>query len=1257
MRHQRAAALLLGVGTVAGLLAVPAGAATTAAHAAPQSRLADATGVVTLITGDKVHYRQTRGSVEVLATTAGERRQQTAFGRFTHNGHQFVVPSDAWGALARGQVDRELFDITALVAQRLDDRHTNRIGVIVTGKPGTAPKTAVPSTTAVTQTMPRLGARALNTDKAHATALWTALTREKPSSARLPHARPATGTRIWLDGVVHSSLDESVPLIGAPTAWQQGHTGQGVKVAVLDTGISSTHPDLAGKVEASRNFSDAEDAEDRDGHGTHVASTISGSGAASGGVYRGVAPGVRLLNGKVLNDHGGGTDSSVIAGMEWAVQQGAKVINMSLGGSTPDDGTDVLSMMVNELSDSSGSLFVVAAGNTGVPESVTAPGSADAALTVASTTKQDTLSAFSSRGPRAGDFGLKPEISAPGENIVAARAPGAFPNQPGDGAYVSLSGTSMAAPHVAGAAAIVAGGHPDWTGRQIKAALTGSAEVLQKIDVFGNGAGRLDVARATTQTIRALTPTAGFGRLPWPHDPAEPRTVEVRYANDGNAPVTLDLSLTVTTSGGTPAPAGLFSSDASVTVPPHSTAGATVRLAAGPDAVGSYGGRLVATSGKTRLVTPLSARLLELTRTMTVKVLDRSGTVGDSDDVLAALQNDATGITYLATGTADAEGVKAEVPEGTYRLIGIGVSDDGDDGSVTAFARDGLHVTGDRTITVDSREAKPTTITLDDPEARPDVFSARTTLRSVVDGSAGRDTIELSSNHTRQFVLSGADIPGVTYSYSAAWAPPQNRVTILGADPYEAKDVSDPNPGGYKGDVTGELVDIGRQTDADLIGDVSGKVILIAPDLTIDPADPPSQEQLTELLEGLKAKGARLVLSYDYIEATNVLPVLNLFRPQDIQGLRDRLAAGATQVHVVGRPASPRLYALFNAVGSRLPSGQAWHFEKDRLARVNGTYRSPAGGRHLSNQLLLYTDPVTGLSGAADRWLVQPQTRTEYFTPDVAWTRISDQRVNRDGTVLSSVITAPTTYHLETPSATTWGSAPFGPRLPRPLPSSLDGKPLPVAYRQGDRLVTGIPMFNDTDPLHTILPATDLWNTEVLEKGTTQLLRGDTVVATSDTPGVIDFTLPPEDGTYRLRATATRPSVLSPKVKSEWTFTTGHTDDGTRTPLQLLDLGFVLPLSRFNSAPAQTALSGAVTVRPQPGAAMSAQARSITVEVSYDNGRTWNQAATERTGSDTWKVVLPGGGHTGGYATLRASAVDAVGNRVKQTLTRAYRLR
>src|SRR5690606_11605148 len=173
---------------------------------------------------------------------------------------------------------------------------------------------------------------------------------------------------------------------------------------------------------AEANFSASPDTADRVGHGTHVAGIVAGTGAASGGLRRGVAPGALLMNVKVLDDDGWGSASDVIAGMEWAAAQGADVINVSIGAG-PSDGRDPLSQAVNAVTEAYGVLVVASAGNLGFLESaIESPGAADAALTVGNVTKDGELFWDSSRGPRLGDHAVKPEITAPGTDIAAPRA-------------------------------------------------------------------------------------------------------------------------------------------------------------------------------------------------------------------------------------------------------------------------------------------------------------------------------------------------------------------------------------------------------------------------------------------------------------------------------------------------------------------------------------------------------------------------------------------------------------------------------------------------------------------------------------------------------------------------------------------------------------------------------------------------------------------------------------------------------------------
>ena len=355
--------------------------------------------------------------------------------------------------------------------------------------------------------------------------------------------------KIWLDGLMHTSLDESVPQIGAPAAWEQGYDGTGVRIAVVDTGIDDSHPDLAGRVVAAEEFAGTGSTTDVFGHGTHVASIAAGDGAASDGQYAGVAAGAELVNAKVLDDSGSGQESWVIAGMEWAAtDQDADVINMSINGGVTD-GTDLVSQSLNTLSEQENALFVTSAGNFGgSPESVETPATADHALGVAAVDKSDAYADFSGQGPRFGDFAVKPEIAAPGVAITAARAEGSEIGPPVGEDYMELTGTSMAAPHVTGAAALLLQANPDWSFAQLKNALVTSAADVGAT-AFQQGGGRVDVAAALDQTIHADVATVDLGTLEFPHDDGETTTAEVAFTNDGESEVTLDLTAAATAEG------------------------------------------------------------------------------------------------------------------------------------------------------------------------------------------------------------------------------------------------------------------------------------------------------------------------------------------------------------------------------------------------------------------------------------------------------------------------------------------------------------------------------------------------------------------------------------------------------------------------------------------------------------------------------------------------------------------------------------
>ncbi|MCL4459576.1 MAG: S8 family peptidase [Chloroflexi bacterium] len=298
---------------------------------------------------------------------------------------------------------------------------------------------------------------------------------------------------IWWDSPVHICLDTSAAIIRAPEVWESGYSGKGIRVAVLDTGLDMNHPDLIGRVLTTRGFS-GEGFKDNNGHGTHVAGIIAGNGMASGGRYRGIAPGVLLLAAKVLKGDGSGLTSDVMAGVEWAVRQGVRLINLSLGTGGRGDGNDPLSLFCDAAVER-GVVVCAAAGNDGpAAGTISAPAAAKRVLAVGAVTRADTVAEFSARGPTA-DGRVKPDILAPGQGIVSCRAEGTAMGQAIDEDYTSASGTSMATAFLSGAVAILLEANPRLSAEEVREILQRTAKDLSLAPNV-QGAGRLDLLSA-----------------------------------------------------------------------------------------------------------------------------------------------------------------------------------------------------------------------------------------------------------------------------------------------------------------------------------------------------------------------------------------------------------------------------------------------------------------------------------------------------------------------------------------------------------------------------------------------------------------------------------------------------------------------------------------------------------------------------------------------------------------------------------------
>lgn len=343
--------------------------------------------------------------------------------------------------------------------------------------------------------------------------------------------------RVFPNKIVHASTMDTKTLTQSATVWQKKAddtsctpgsadciTGKNVKIGIIDTGIDYTHTDLGGcigatcKVKGGYDFVNTDsDPMDDQGHGTHVASIAAGNGA-----LKGMAPGADLYAYKVLDQDGSGYMDDIIAAFERAADPDGNpatddsmdVVNLSLGDSSSHDPDDPLSLAADNLVNA-GIVVVVAAGNSGTVDgngypvygTVNVPGAARNVITVGAIFKDEkNIPTFTSAGPTS-LLTMKPDITSFGVYVCAAKSPhlsGTFCNS--DTNHVLESGTSMAAPHVTGIAALMLQAHPTWTPAQLKQTLRDTADALSGGTTFNAnylpliGYGLADASKAVFTT-------------------------------------------------------------------------------------------------------------------------------------------------------------------------------------------------------------------------------------------------------------------------------------------------------------------------------------------------------------------------------------------------------------------------------------------------------------------------------------------------------------------------------------------------------------------------------------------------------------------------------------------------------------------------------------------------------------------------------------------------------------------------------------
>lgn len=1218
-------------------------AAPLAGTAAPTVDARAVSSRVTLITGDTVEVTPVGGGRFAASVHPAAGREGITFHTVEIDGGLRVLPSDAVPYVVSGALDVDLFDVEELIADGYGDAATGSLPLIVSYQDPRADAMRVMSGASVVRPLKSIGGAAVRADKDSMPGFWRTVRPAGPSARGTAKTLGSGIAHIWLDGRVKPVLDRSVAQIGAPAAWQAGYTGTGIKVAVLDTGVDANHPDLVGKVKATQNFTTSSGIEDHFGHGTHVAATIAGTGAGSGGTRKGVAPGADLLVGKVLADEGYGYESWIIAGMEWAAAEGASVISMSLGGGATD-GTDPMSEAVDRITADSGALFVIAAGNEGADHSIGSPGTATAALTVGAVDRDDRIADFSSRGPRLGDEGLKPEITAPGVGIVAARASGTSMGNPVDELYTAASGTSMATPHVAGAAALLAQAHPGWKATRLKDALVSTAHADTDLSVYAQGGGRVDVARAVAQHVYA-SGIADFGVQSTTGPAQPPVTRTVTYTNDGPEAVTLTLAVGVDNlDSGTPETDAFSTAGGTVTVPGGGSVAVPLTLDLTKLDRGLHSGWVVATGPDGVMARTAVGVLREGPRhTVTIRALDLDGHPTAAPFVALYgdhARNDVMG--YLADG----EVATAEVQEGTYLLHGLVEHNDPQNEQATLYTNPEVHVTGDTEIVLDARKAVPIEIQTPKPAEQQAVLSYYV-HRVLGNGRTINHGVMHFSTVTKVSVTPTPQVQSGQYEFSSRWqlVAPLVQAEVNGvAGPLDIN-LLHQSPA-FGGERTFPLVWAGKGSPAELkAAKVRGATVL----LESQEMDGVGETQQIAWAAAAGAAAVILIRPADFSAWTVWQPIGDrepipamVTTAKDGQRMLARVRQGNARISLILTTSSPYLYDVLHVETGRIPNRILHQVTESNTMRITSRYADNGGFGWAKEQRFGWRPWQTFAWNDSQRFVETPKEREEWVSAgDSNWQhRVQHLYTWDDMSPLNSGMTeTPHSYQPGTFSET-W----FGPVVRPASPQGVAGL---VSTRAGDTLSLRVPEFVDSAGGHyTIGEARQV---------TAKLWRDGELLA--ELPNARqDVTTTAGVSAYRLELSTQRDDegewIWGTRTQTVWDFRSGHQPAGVASPLSLLQVDYSVPVDLSGNRVGGRAHLIGLNLRHQDGHAAPRDTK-LQLEVSFDEGTTWR--AVRSFGWDNrYFAMVPAGK---GSVSLRVHATDGAGNSITQTVIRAYGLR
>ena len=804
----------------------------------------------------------------------------------------------------------------------------------------------------------------------------------------------------------------------------------------------------------------------------------------------------------------------------------------------------------------------------------------------------------------------------------------------------------MATPHVAGAAAIVHEAHPDWTGRQIKAALVSSTDALDET-VYEVGSGRLDVPAAVDGVDESGS--AFLGGYDWPHDGDDPVTKTLTYTNATDTAVTLDLALTLDDPDGKATDAAHLSAS-TVTVPAHGSSDVTLTADADDfSGYGSFTGEVVGTvDGASTTVRTSVALYREPERySLDISALGRDGEpVGGTvefyrygDQFSYALPIDE------ATGKVATQ----RLAPGTYVATAY-LTVAGDEAGTTGVALVGnphLVISDhDVDLTLDARKAVP--VTLRTPKASK-VSSER--LQWFHDSGIGGtyatygSTLQLPSATTALYAAPTGKVAGDRYEFAVRWRATQPPLDVTARGKGRPVDLDATYLQGSErldGKVRLGAVDVGAGASSDYpASGAKGKAVVITPATDAD--------AFTAQLTTAQDAGAALVvlaaaddsLGSVYLNGLSV-PVV-LATPTTSTALTGLLAKGPVTLAGTATASPDYLYDVSQSYPDAIPTKLAVRPTARSLATVTSRFSDTTTRKATEARYDCRDYQWPPCIGSVDE-VPTDSTRTDYVSTqagtswysdvyhEAGWEQRGAQESFKAGSRATQTWFAPVSSQHTGPGY--WGPANQDTWLTLNVPSY-----------GGSGVVTG------TRDAATVHPT--------LSEGGTVLGEGDSQALYVDVPQKEDTLR-----TFTFEQTATSDAddfAYSTSQDTTWTFVadTAKAADGgfgDTTALPFLQLGYDVATDRHGTVRAGTLVPVRVTPSFDDGVAHAGKVRKVAIKVSYDDGATWRSAPAVRLGS-AWTTVLLTPRHGADAVSLRVTASDDAGNAVNQTVVRAFGLR